>query len=140
MYEANAYTRLQVTLHQPRSDIYLNIDNVVVLVRGRVAYSGPRAAVGPTFADAGYPIPPLFNPADHLLDTVSRPEKSSDLLNFWSLRKDKMIEPPSEKPLEPINTDVLAITSRSTPFHVAFGVVVHRMLKNLWRQQSGMDA
>jgi hypothetical protein len=102
-------------------------------------YSGPRGAVGPTFAEAGYPIPPLFNPADHLLDTVSRPEKASNLLNFWSLRKDKMMEAFQEKSLEPINADVLASSSRSTPFHVAFGVVLQRMVKNLWRQQQGMD-
>ncbi|KAF8310725.1 P-loop containing nucleoside triphosphate hydrolase protein [Clavulina sp. PMI_390] len=129
-----------VTLHQPRSDIYQDLDNIVLLAKGgRVAYSGPRTLLASTFVDAGYPIPPLFNPADHLLDTISRPEKAASLLEFWTTRKDDMIEsknvPDEPKTLQPLDKSVLSETSKTTPFYIALYVVVERMVKNLWRQQ-----
>ncbi|CCO31313.1 hypothetical protein BN14_05352 [Rhizoctonia solani AG-1 IB] len=62
-----------LSIHQPRSDIYVDkLDNIVLLVKGgQVAYAGPRTEVAPTLASAGYPIPPLYNPADWLLDLAS---------------------------------------------------------------------
>lgn len=129
-----------VTLHQPRSDIYNELDNVVVLAKGgNVAYSGPRTELGPVLADAGYPIPPLFNPADHLLDTISRPKQAAELIQFWRGRQTKLLNPIGEKTtaadLVPIDASVLESTRRSTPAHIAMSVVIQRMVKNLWRQQ-----
>jgi ABC-type multidrug transport system ATPase subunit len=80
-----------VTLHQPRSDIYHLLDNLVVLVKGgRMAYTGPRDTVEPTFKLQGHSIPDNFNPADFLLDVVSvdnRPQfekESRARVNSWS--------------------------------------------------------
>jgi hypothetical protein len=36
-------------------------------VRGRTAYFGPRASAPTYFAEVGFPVPELSNPADHYL-------------------------------------------------------------------------
>jgi len=38
-----------VTLHQPRSNIYHLLDNLVLVKGGRMVYTGPRDTVEPTF-------------------------------------------------------------------------------------------
>jgi hypothetical protein len=127
-----------VTLHQPRSDIYHGIDNVVVLAKGgRLAYSGPRADVGRNLADAGYPIPLLFNPADHLLDTVYSKDTAKTIVDFWEVRQEKLIEQAAQKEYATIDPDILTSTRERTPFFIALFVLIGRMTKNLWRQQPG---
>jgi hypothetical protein len=88
-------------------------------------------------ADAGYPVPPLFNPADHLLDIVSNPDRTRKITDFWDSRKEKLSLRGESKEYDPINAEVLASTSRQAPTLVAFTVVLRRMVKNLWRQQPG---
>ncbi|KAF8305817.1 hypothetical protein DL93DRAFT_2232864 [Clavulina sp. PMI_390] len=129
-----------VTLHQPRSDIYKELDNIVLLAKGgRVAYSGSRKALTSTLAHAGHPIPPLFNPADHLLDTISQPEKAASLIEFWTAKKNEMkiAEAGSdrESAAQPLDKSILSETSKTTPFSIALYVIMERMVKNLWRQQ-----
>ena len=136
-----------VTLHQPRSDIYHLLDNLVVLVKGgRMAYTGPRNAVGPTFRLQGHIMPDNFNPADFLLDVVSvdsRPqfEKEStarvkELVAFWSNYELKRVYSSSEEkedflegmPLVPPQGEV---ENRITPIWIAGPVVLERMIKNM---------
>jgi hypothetical protein len=132
--------------YQPRSDIYQNtIDNLVVLVKGGLtAYSGPRNQVEQIMREAGHPIPPLFNPADFLLDLVSvdvrgakeieTRERVQNLVQFWRGR-----EPPLERDKSQYETigesNLLVQTgkreSQITPFYIAFPVVLERMVKNL---------
>lgn len=137
-----------VTLHQPRSDIYHLLDNLVVLVKcGRMVYAGPRDTVESTFRLQGHAIPEIFNPADFLLDVVSvdnRPdfEKESTarvnkLVEFWSNYEKKRVHasggeteyPPQEVSLIPPQQD--AADSRITPIWVAGPVVLERMIRNM---------
>jgi ABC-2 type transporter len=132
-----------VTLHQPRSDIYQLIDNVVVLAKGgRVAYSGPRSEVGAAFSNAGFPIPELFNPADFLLDTLSNPTRVGRMIDIWQKSKLALTSEASgeqEKPIyDNMGAEVSTSTAMRTPMYIALSVVVERMVKNLWRQQSSM--
>lgn len=61
-----------MTIHQPRSNIYFLFDNLMLLAGGKVAYFGPAGSQATDFfARMGYPTPPLFNPADHLMDMVT---------------------------------------------------------------------
>ena len=136
-----------VTLHQPRSDIYHLLDNLVVLVKGgRMAYTGPRDAVEPTFQLQGHTVPDNFNPADFLLDVISvdnRPqfEKEStarvkELVAFWSNYELKWVcasggeneDSPEEMSLVPQRDDV---ESRITPIWIAGPVVLERMIRNM---------
>lgn len=139
-----------LTLHQPRSDIYHLIDNIVVLAKGgKMVYAGPRTQVEATFNMQGFTIPEHFNPADFLLDVISidhRPEyekvtreRVSRIIDYWSKleRKreasiDKGKEAHASIP-EVQNPDQK--DGRLTPMWIAAPIVLERALKNMWRQQ-----
>jgi len=59
------------TIHQPNSNMYSLFDNVMLLARGETIYNGPANRAVQYFADQGHPCPPLYNPADFMLDLVS---------------------------------------------------------------------
>lgn len=139
-----------LTLHQPRSDIYHLLDNVVVLAKGgKMIYAGPRKQVEPIFSTQGFTIPEYFNPADFLLDVVSidhRPEyekatreRVNRIVKYWAGFEKKQEtsvstgkqEPPAE-PVQPIRKE-----NRLTPMWIAGPIVLERALKNMWRQQPG---
>lgn len=136
-----------LSIHQPRSDIYVDkLDNIVLLVKGgRVAYAGPRDEVGETFALAGYPVPPLYNPADWLLDVASvdlrgtrereTRERVDKLVEFWAgLQKKKDVDG-VEKGVDRIGAGggvvVDAQEERITPMWIALPLIVERMTRNL---------
>ncbi len=59
-------------IHQPRSEIYSMIDDLLLLrAGGYTVYFGEGAAAEPYFTWLGFPLPPNCNPADHQLDVVS---------------------------------------------------------------------
>ncbi|KAJ1301061.1 hypothetical protein OPQ81_003479 [Rhizoctonia solani] len=136
-----------LSIHQPRSDIYVDkLDNIVLLVKGgQVAYAGPRTEVGPTFASAGHPIPPLYNPADWLLDLASvdlrgnreaaTRERVAKLVQFWAdthLKKQEGEFKQKEQDLVQFEGQ----EDRFTPMWIALPLIIERMTKNLWRQQA----
>lgn len=55
------------SIHQPASNIYLSFDSVMLLTQGQVAFFGKAASAMAYFERHGFPCPPSFNPADHLL-------------------------------------------------------------------------
>jgi ABC-type multidrug transport system ATPase subunit len=54
------------TIHQPRSNIVALFDQLVVLARGKLVYSGEMRRCYDYFASIGQPCPPGFNIADFL--------------------------------------------------------------------------
>ncbi|KAL1305221.1 hypothetical protein AAFC00_002139 [Neodothiora populina] len=63
------YNRTVVfTIHQPRSNIVALFDQLVLLAKGRLVYSGPFSSCQTYFDNLGYPCPPGFNIADYLVD------------------------------------------------------------------------
>ncbi|ORZ12015.1 hypothetical protein BCR42DRAFT_332368 [Absidia repens] len=71
---AREYNRTIVfTIHQPRSNIVTLFDQLVLLAKGRVIYSGPQARAQSYFRTIGYPCPPGFNIADFLVDLTMQP-------------------------------------------------------------------
>jgi ABC-type multidrug transport system permease subunit len=58
------------TIHQPQSKIFALFDDLLLLSQGRVVYHGNAAQSIDAFAAAGHPLPPMTNPADHLLDVI----------------------------------------------------------------------
>ncbi|KAJ7785733.1 P-loop containing nucleoside triphosphate hydrolase protein [Mycena metata] len=135
-----------VSIHQPRSDIFHSLDNMLILAKGgRAVFSGKREQAVRIMESQGYPLPSLwFNPADHLLDLVTvdqRPGKTAEsrarvdgLIAFWNTYREKVNKveghQKSEEPSPPI-----ARESRFTPMYIAFPVVWDRMFRNLWRQK-----
>lgn len=61
-----------LTIHQPRSDLFGQFGQVLLLSKGgKVAYDGDQAAMESYFAQVGFACPPLTNIADHILDLIS---------------------------------------------------------------------
>ena len=58
------------TLHQPSSDIFHLIDDLVLLSGGRVVYAGPREESIDYFAQLGYACPRYNNPADYFFMNI----------------------------------------------------------------------
>ncbi|KAF8752043.1 P-loop containing nucleoside triphosphate hydrolase protein [Rhizoctonia solani] len=131
-----------LSIHQPRSDIYVDkLDNIILLVKGgEVAYAGPRSEVGPTLTSAGHPIPPLYNPADWLLDLASvdlrrdreeaTRERVAKLVKRWANTHREM----KELDLKDREEDLVQVggpEERFTPMWIALPLIVDRMTKNL---------
>ncbi|KAB5589912.1 hypothetical protein CTheo_6655 [Ceratobasidium theobromae] len=137
-----------LSIHQPRSDIYTDkLDNIVLLVKGgKTAYAGSRAGVGPTLALAGYPVPPLYNPADWLLDLASvdlrsnreiaTRERVTKLVKFWAETHREKAETKEANVKSEDMVQIGAQEERFTPMWIALPLVVERMTRNLWRQQA----
>jgi ABC-type multidrug transport system ATPase subunit len=52
---AKAGRTVVLTIHQPRSDIYLLFDKLLLLAKGKVAYMGDARDAPAYFATAGFP-------------------------------------------------------------------------------------
>lgn len=65
---ALAHSHLQrtiiLTIHQPPSEVFHMLDDLLLLADGRVIYHGPTANAVPYFAALGYTCPLYTNPAD----------------------------------------------------------------------------
>ncbi|KNE58552.1 hypothetical protein AMAG_04118 [Allomyces macrogynus ATCC 38327] len=71
---ARNYNRTVIfTIHQPRSDIFTMFDQLLLLSKGHMIYSGPAFAAGDHFANLGFPCPPGYNIADFLIDLTMGP-------------------------------------------------------------------
>ena len=55
------------TIHQPSSEILSRFDKIICLSKGKILYDGPPQNISGYFAQLGYPIPNLINPADYLM-------------------------------------------------------------------------
>lgn len=65
-------TTIVASIHQPSSALYHMFSQVLLLANGRQLYFGPGGAVpAEFFAQHGYPCPPGYNVADHLLEVAS---------------------------------------------------------------------
>ena len=70
---ARDYNRTVVlTIHQPRSNIVSLFDQLVLLAKGQVIYSGELAKCRGYLESIGYPCPLGFNIADYLSECQFR--------------------------------------------------------------------
>ena len=60
-----------MSIHQPRYDVFALFDDVVLLSRGELIFSGTAEGVIKHFCSLGYACPDLVNPADFILDITS---------------------------------------------------------------------
>ncbi|KAN0070025.1 P-loop containing nucleoside triphosphate hydrolase protein [Elaphomyces granulatus] len=68
-----------VSIHAPRSEIWSLFDNVILLSRGSVLYSGPVNSSLAYFEERGYTIPPFVNPAEFLVDLAAIDNRAEEL-------------------------------------------------------------
>jgi ATP-binding cassette subfamily G (WHITE) protein 1 len=64
------------TLHQPSSDIFHMIDDMILMAEGRVMYCGPAKSSISYFDALGYSCPRFSNPADFLFMNVLTGKKT----------------------------------------------------------------
>lgn len=76
---AQAGRTVIVSIHAPRSEIWELFDNVILLARGSVLYSGPVKDSVPYFENCGYELPPFVNPAEFLIDLAAFDNRSPEL-------------------------------------------------------------
>ncbi|XP_070547937.1 protein white-like [Ptychodera flava] len=59
------------SIHQPSSEIFQHLDNILMLCEGRCAYMGPRDELVEYFSGIGYNCPETYNPADYFIEKLS---------------------------------------------------------------------
>ncbi|RKP14917.1 P-loop containing nucleoside triphosphate hydrolase protein, partial [Piptocephalis cylindrospora] len=103
---ASSGRTIVATLHQPSSEIFDLIDDVVLLANGEIMYAGPADQVVPYFGAHGYPCPDYVNPADFLFMNVLNQATASisstpdGPLEWRSTGHDSIIEPWSGTSME----------------------------------------
>ena len=92
-----------VTIHQPPSEIFHMLDDLLLLADGKVVYHGLAADAVPYFTALGHPCPMYTNPADffflELLGDIRKLNRDSDragnlveeLCDAWSTSKEQKL-------------------------------------------------
>ena len=75
------------TIHQPSALVFAGFHKVLVLSEGRVGYCGITGEMGPYFSSIGLPLSKDANPAEAVLDLVSKDTTSTEevtkVLDNW---------------------------------------------------------
>ncbi|KAJ2994375.1 hypothetical protein HDV02_001649 [Globomyces sp. JEL0801] len=141
---ANTGRTIICSIHQPRSDIFVMFDHILLLtLGGRVAYSGSAKSIIPYFQQMDIDIPTHINPADLILDVTSIDFRNSlaeqqskkrieDIITVWKntgnnvdLEKSSVID----------QLDVGEIYARKMlPMSKAFPILLERSYLNIKRE------
>jgi len=82
---------IAAVIHQPRIEVFLGVDDVIFLGRGgRVAYYGSARDAVQYFTERGFPFEPNVNPADRILDVITKADDS--LYEAWSMQEQQQLE------------------------------------------------
>ncbi|KAE8380034.1 P-loop containing nucleoside triphosphate hydrolase protein [Aspergillus bertholletiae] len=68
-----------VSIHAPRSEIWSLFDNVILLARGSVLYSGLSSRSLTYFESHSHILPPFVNPAEFLIDLAAIDNRTEEL-------------------------------------------------------------
>jgi ABC-type multidrug transport system ATPase subunit len=135
--------RVILTIHQPSSFIWDLIDDVVLLSKGKLMYSGPRSTMENFFVAAGYPTPEHWNPADFYITAVNDEFKNhclsveewSNLFKTYTASNENDKHSSTHRPsLQWSEQDKMMTTTRcqrSNSVWVSFELV-HRYFLNIW--------
>ena len=74
------------TIHQPSFQLFARFDWLLLLSKGRVAYSGAALDAAAHFGALGFPTPPHENPADYMMRLLQDVEEARglDLVAAWA--------------------------------------------------------
>ncbi|OMP85110.1 putative ABC transporter ATP-binding protein/permease [Diplodia seriata] len=147
---------LILTIHQSRSDLFQHFGNILLLARGGFpVYAGPGKDMLPHFAAQGYVCPRSTNPADFALDliTVDLQHESKEaasratvrnLIDSWTNNNEKPSNAATTAHRRPSSTtqqqhtatpaELGSLARSTTPFHVAYPLLVRRAALNIRRQ------
>ncbi|KAI8604700.1 putative ABC transporter [Dissophora ornata] len=76
---ARNYNRTVIcTIHQPRSNIFAQFDQLVLMAKGHLVYSGETMLLNAHLKSLGHPCPEGYNMADYMLDLTMFTGKSAN--------------------------------------------------------------
>ncbi|KAF1931515.1 P-loop containing nucleoside triphosphate hydrolase protein [Didymella exigua CBS 183.55] len=132
---------LIVTIHQPRTDLFDQFGNIMLLARGgHPVFAGPASQMLPHFAAQGYDCPLHVNPADFALDLIT--------VDLQHLEREEASREKVRKLVEAWHPDLVPTTrigSIATPaelgslarepasFAAAYPILIRRATKNFFR-------
>ncbi|KAI1618479.1 P-loop containing nucleoside triphosphate hydrolase protein [Exophiala viscosa] len=79
-----------MTIHQPRSEMWELIDNLIVMSQGKTAYSGSKDACLGHFEQAGHEIPLFVNPFEFVMDITAIDNRTRQLESKSRARTDAL--------------------------------------------------
>jgi ABC-type multidrug transport system ATPase subunit/ABC-type multidrug transport system permease subunit len=80
-----------MTIHQPRSEIWSLVDNLILLSKGNTIYSGTADASYQYFEQLGYKRPDFVNPAEFLVDLAAIDNRTPENEQLSSRRVNSLI-------------------------------------------------
>ena len=124
------------SIHQPSSSIFKMIDDITLIAKGQVAYSGPSDTAPAHFAEVGYPMPEQCNPAERYIDLISIDYSSDETANECNNRVEKLIAAwrSSQKSNEQRKAAASIVEASSEPQGVGPLGRIGLLLQRAWRQ------
>jgi len=86
------------TIHQPRSEMMLIFDLVLLLSKGKVVYFGDSSDTVAYFDEHGHICPPQVNPADYFLDLMTIDQRSEEAEKISKQRLDQLCQAWEDSP------------------------------------------
>ncbi|KAG0090811.1 hypothetical protein BGZ92_002152 [Podila epicladia] len=129
------------TIHQPRSAIWNEFDNVVVLMDGgRLGYAGKKSHALSYFAQLGHVPPEYTNFPDFILDTASINYRSTESESVSRRRVDELADMFRKRISRPATiAEDLPKLSKNVPHYAAFfkavNILSRRSFANTFRQK-----
>ncbi|KAJ5106337.1 hypothetical protein N7456_003012 [Penicillium angulare] len=79
-----------MSIHAPRSDMWPEFDDLILLARGSVLFSGQRDEALPHFSRCGFDIPQFVNPAEYLIDLAALDTRTDESQQESTNRLDRL--------------------------------------------------
>jgi len=119
------------TIHQPSAEVFSGFHKVLVLSEGRTAFCGERTAIAPYFESIAMPLSKGANPAEAVLDLVSKDTSSAEavakVLDKWA-ESGASAAAAGE---EPSATGDAVALGRAAAARSAFGATLHVFRRQL---------
>ncbi|KAH6997467.1 P-loop containing nucleoside triphosphate hydrolase protein [Ilyonectria destructans] len=139
-----------MTIHQPRSEIWDLLDDLIILSRGSLVYSGSTLNCLSWFESQGFQLPSFVNPAEHLIavtivdNRTPTAERESgarvDMLkNAWRTESATLF-PPLPRAVNPQHRKRRSNLKTRAGFLRQMRVLTSRTLKITYRDPMGMAA
>jgi ABC-type multidrug transport system ATPase subunit/ABC-type multidrug transport system permease subunit len=136
------------SIHQPRSNIFTQFDEIILMRYGRIVYSGRADQASNYFKKYGYECPNTSNPADYLIDVLARKDLSQEFLDAHSNYLDsenptyyqqqrEVISEQTEQFGEYLEGKMLP---KATSFYSQLLILSGRAMKNFYRNEYLMKA
>ena len=134
---ADAGHTVIATIHQPRWESYMLLDNVLLMGAGRRLYHGPAKQVTSFLRECGFQYDGVGNPADWMLDVVSghNLSKGSSLetIEARSERIMKQFDSRETNSVGPLIPNIMERCNNSLPWLSQLKVLTQRYFKIIAR-------